>query len=575
MRHVLSLQPNETMKTYFLILLSATLLVGCGKPDSSTDRKIQFYQSPMHPWIKSDKPGNCTICGMSLVPVYEGQVGAETSNGADLLLPESTIRVVGVTTEAVKSGTLTKTLRLAGVIDDDAGKHRVVSAHFDGRVEKPFIEQVGEEVRKGQPLAEVYSPELLYVVREYQRARGGKDRGIYEVAARRLIQFGLTPDQLEGIAIQSPDHYGINLLSPMTGVVIKRYVSQGQYVKTGDPLFELGDFSKMWFHATVYESDLPFVHLGQKAVVTTPASPGEKYEGVVTLIDPNFNPETRSTTVRIELPNPLIRNQRGERRALPHQAYAEAIITADAGEGLIVPRSAVLDTGSRVVAYVDKGGGGYERRNVRVSATGDKDVLIAEGLIEGERVVTTGGLLMDGESQMKDSGSGGMHSPLVSAPEKPVPSQTGEPSAIDPILLAVANVGKALSADDLKGYKSAVAGLHAAFPQLPESASETLKAAHSALDKVRHLSGSETTLAEARAAYLPLSEAAAQYALELKREKIGAENILVFACPMTEGTFPGAPAKARWIQVGEPLQNPWFGAEMLECGALMAPEARP
>ncbi|GAB4166587.1 MAG: hypothetical protein Fur0032_04050 [Terrimicrobiaceae bacterium] len=565
----------EIMKKLFFLLITAALLAGCGKPDSTESRAIQFYQSPMHPWIKSDKPGSCTICGMALVPVYEGDKGFDVSEGM-LALPESTIQVLGVRTVSVEKGTLNRTLRLAGVIDDDAGHHQVVSAHFDGRVDKPFIEQVGEEIRKGQPLAEIYSPELLYVVREYQRARAGKDREIYEVAARRLIQFGLMPAQLDDIAVQSPDQYGINLLSPMTGTVIKRFVSPGQYVKTGDPLFELGDFSKMWFHATVYESDLPLIHLGQKAQITTPAAPGQVFEGIVTLVDPNFDPATRSTTVRIEVPNPLVRTPKGERRALPHRAFGEARLEAEAGQGLLVPRSAVLDTGAYTIAYVDKGGGAYERRHVNVAARGETHALVTSGLAAGERVVTNGNLLMDGESQMKDSGAGaGLHDDAGSADGPTLAATASVSSPLDALLLATTKVGAALAADDLAGYQEATMGLHVAMPAPPDNAGPALLAAYKAFDHARHLGGREATLAEARAAFLPLSEAAAELARELQRENAGAAGILVFACPMTESAFPGAPAKARWIQSGEPLRNPWFGAEMAECGAKIQLEARP
>lgn len=557
--------------SYFLrFLLLAALLAGCGKPNVTDDRKVRFYQSPMHPWIKSDAPGNCTICGMALTPVFEGEDGVETDSKT-VLLPDSTIQVIQVGTAAVERGTLHRTLRLAGVIDDDAGRHRMVSAFFEGRIEKPFIEQVGEEVRKGQPLAEIYSPELLYVVREYQRARATKDRGVYEVAARRLIQFGLTPDQLEGIAIQSPDRFGIDLLSPITGTVIKRYVNQGQYVKTGDLLFEIGDFSKMWFHATAYESDLPFLHLGQKAQITTPAAPGETFEGVVTLIDPNFDPETRSTTVRIEVANPLVRSPRGERRALPHQAFAEASIVTETGDGLLVPRSAVLDTGRRVVAYVDKGEGRFERRDLRVAARGDSQVLVTSGLAEGERVVTQGSLLMDAESQMKDSGGDSALTQL-SPVSVASPSEATIPAhPLDAFLAVVASVGEALAADDLAAYQTAVEGLHVPLPEEPSS----VDAQVAAMEKTRHLTGKVTSLAEARSAYLPLSEAASDLVLALQRERAGAGGLFVFACPMTESAFPGAPAKAHWIQKQEPLRNPWFGAAMAECGAPVLLEARP
>ncbi|MEX1119357.1 MAG: efflux RND transporter periplasmic adaptor subunit [Terrimicrobiaceae bacterium] len=558
------------MTHFFRFLLLAALLVGCGKQQATDDRKVRFYQSPMHPWIKSDAPGNCTICGMALVPVFEGENAIETDNKT-VLLPESTIQVIQVGTDVVERGTLRRTLRLAGTIDDDAGRHRMVAAFFDGRIEKPFIEQVGEDVRKGQPLAEIYSPELLYVVREYQRARASKDRGVYEVAARRLIQFGLTPDQLEGIAVQSPDRYGIDLLSPITGTVIKRYVNQGQYVKTGDLLFEIGDFSKMWFHATAYESDLPFLHLGQKAQITTPAAPGETFEGVVTLIDPNFDPLTRSTTVRIEVPNPLVRSPRGERRALPHQAFGEASLETETEEGLLVPRSAVLDTGRRVVAYVDKGGGRFERRDLRVAARGDARVLVSSGLAAGERVVTRGSLLLDAESQMKDSGG---ESALMEQAPTTSPAEAKLPAhPMDNILAVIANAGQALASDDLPAFQAAAEGLHGTLPAFSSPAD--IQAAVESLEKSRHLTGKNGSLEEARAAYLPLSEAASDLVLALQRERVGAGAFLVFACPMTESAFPGAPAKARWIQNHEPLKNPWFGAAMAECGAPVLLEARP
>jgi Cu(I)/Ag(I) efflux system membrane fusion protein len=172
------------------------------------------------------------------IPVRKGQYQPDA-----VILPSSSVRALGVETALVETGRLMRSLRLAGRIDDDAGRHRFVSAHFDGRIDRPFIEQVGEEVREGQPLARIYSPDLLYVVREYQGALADKNRNVSDVSARRLVQFGLTPSQLEGISKQPHDQFGVDILSPITGTVIERYVNSGQYVKTGDPLFEIGDFS--------------------------------------------------------------------------------------------------------------------------------------------------------------------------------------------------------------------------------------------------------------------------------------------------------------------------------------------
>lgn len=563
------------VRVFLFSVVLVILFVGCNKSEPATNAQILFYQCPMHPWIKADHPDKCTICGMALVPATK-QEAAEEDDGAHLMLPNSSIQVMGVTTAPVTVGKLTKTLRLAGVLDDDAGRHRVVSAHFDGRVERPFIEQVGEEVRAGQPLVEIYSPELLYVVREYQRARAANDRSLSDVSARRLIQFGLTVEQLPGLATQSPDRFGVDILSPITGTVITRFVNAGQYVKTGEPLFELGDFSKMWFHATLYESDFPLVTIGQKAWVTSPAAPGETFDGIVTLVNQNFDPVTRSTTARIEVPNPMLRTTKSQRRALPHRAFGEAALVSEVGEGLLVPRSAVLDTGRQAIVYVEKTDVSYERRQIVIAGRGDGMVLVKSGLAAGENVVTQGNLLMDAESQIKDAGR---EKPLLlQAPKdspSPSPSTPSQITPFIPLLQAIANVGSALAADDLATYQKAVMGLHVALPELPANSSPKLRQAFLAMEKARHLSGKENTLAEARVAYLPLSEAAAEFTLLEQETGAGVGEFTVYACPMTSTAFPGAPAKARWIQYTEPLQNPWFGTEMLECGAKIQPGAKP
>ena len=165
------------------------VLVSCSKSEDEGP-KARFYQSPMHPWITSDKPGNCTICGMALVPVYEGQAAREAREGVIPLNPRS-LDVLAVTTVPVRRLELTKSLRFSGILEDDENIHRVIAAFYDGRIDQIYVEHVGKYVEKGQPLAAIYSPELLYVVREYQDAiRGGND-SVARNSAQRLVQYGL------------------------------------------------------------------------------------------------------------------------------------------------------------------------------------------------------------------------------------------------------------------------------------------------------------------------------------------------------------------------------------------------
>lgn len=489
----------------------------------------------MHPWITADQPGQCTICGMDLVPVYEGEEGISTEPGIVTLMP-STTQILGVATAPVVRGPVEKTIRLSGVIEDDDTKHRIISAFYDGRIDKVFVEHVGVDVTREEPLAEIYSPELLYVVREFQTAtRRGRDDPQAAVARQRLVQFGLTPAQVEDLAGSPRESFGLMLRSPMDGTVVTRNVYPGKYVKSGDVLFEIADFNVMWFHAQVYEQDLEWMRPGLPAVVTSPSAPGRELEGAVTLIDPTFHPASRSTQVRIEVANPKVSEAPGHNRVLPHRAYGEARLTVRSEDALTVPRSAVLDTGVRAVAYVERGGGAYERRDVRVGRRGDESVEILSGLAEGERVVVRGNLMIDAEAQMAQpemlgavAANPGHGSPAHEVPAEAMARWT-----------ALSATAAALAADDLAKFNETAAAWG--------------------------LSSPAASLAEARKAFYEAVTPAVDEALKHP----GA--VKVYECPMAAGAFPGAPAKARWIQLEGPLRNPWFGAAMLECGEEVRP----
>ena len=241
------------MKTFLTILITAVLAIGgtwlvqsrlSPAPAAPTagERKPLFYQSPMHPWIKSDKPGRCTICGMELVPIYPGEKSLDASGGENVVaLTQNQIQVVNVQTGEAKIQALVHTLQVAGMIDDDATRHRILSAYVDGRVEKLHINYMGAEVRAGQPLADYYSPNLLQAEREYRQLTGDLRKN----TALRLRQMGLTQEQIEAVADKPADSLVSQILSPIGGTVIGQNVYEGQYVTTGEKLFELADFSTM------------------------------------------------------------------------------------------------------------------------------------------------------------------------------------------------------------------------------------------------------------------------------------------------------------------------------------------
>ncbi len=413
------------MKTSILILVGlATVAGGIGGwfaarrlPARAVDRpadgarRILYYQSSMHPWVRSDQPGKCTICGMDLTPVFEGEAGK--SVGADMVtLSSNGVSVLGVATRAVRRGPLTRTLRVAGVIDDDDTRHRFVSAWAGGRIDELFVNYVGAEVTSGQPLARFYSPMLLEAERQYLailgRGAGGAggrgmpgDGGLLEAsAAQRLRQLGLTDAQIAALPGKDPTNLFSEILSPTGGTVVGRFVYAGQYVMEGERLFELADFSTMWFRFDAYEQDLAWIEPGQEVAVTTPSVPGQVLKAPIRFVDPNLDPMTRSAKVRVELPNPWVGEGTARRRLLRHRLFAEARVSVPAREVLRVPRSAVLSPDGQAVVYVDLGAGAFEPRRVRLGLKGDEDYEVLEGLEEGEDVVVSGNLMIDAQAQL-------------------------------------------------------------------------------------------------------------------------------------------------------------------------------
>ncbi len=407
------------LKIIFLILLAAlvTLAVVQWRPfhsekttaTKSGERKIIYYQGAMHPWIKSDKPGKCPICGMNLVAVYEGETGATTDEV--VTLNASSVSAVGVSSEEVRVRPLRHRVRVAGKIDDDDTRHRLLSAYTDGRIEKLFVNYVGAEVQAGEPLATFYSPDLLAAEREFillarPAAEGGKkslaeeNSRMLNAVTQRLKLLGLTETQIEALRKQGEANSFTEISAPMTGTVVARRAYEGQYVKSGDALFELADFSTMWFVFAAYERDLAWLQAGQAVEVATPSVPGKVFYATIAFIDPNLDEATRSAKVRVEIANPVIATNGPPHRELRHRLFAEGVVTVEVPDVLAVPRSAVLSPGGAPKVFVDLGDGHYEARKIKLGRTGDEFLEVLDGLEAGEKVVTAGNVLIDAEAQL-------------------------------------------------------------------------------------------------------------------------------------------------------------------------------
>lgn len=568
--------------TFLLVLLVAgaaaaggwyagTRRAGQPAPEASSTRKVLFYQSPMHPWIKSDKPGNCTICGMKLVPVYEGDAPmAEPGQELNVRLGAQSINLLQVATAPVVRQPLRRSVHVAGQIDDDDSAHRRLSATVEGRIEKLFVPSVGSEVTAGQPLVAFFSRELLVARGEYLLAlknASGPERETAVAASRqKLRRMGLNDAQIEKLPQQAGDT--IEVLAPISGTVVERKVYEGQYVKEGDVLFEIADFSKMWFLADVYERDLAWIKLGQEVEISTPAVPGKVYRAPIAFIDPNLMENTRTTRLRVVIENPYVGDPAKRRRELLHRVYADGFIQVETPETLTVPRSAVLAGGGAPLAYVDKGGGVYEPRTLKLGRTGDDWVEVLDGLKEGEKVVKSGNLLIDAQAQLN---RGAAPEPAPAAVDYPALTASQQAAAKEFLEFADKLTGH-LAADDLAGFNASTehAGhmgmaLEAAFAKA--GGWEALAAPVAKASAIKPAA----TLPLARQAYHPLSEALAALVGQLRKQDPAFAGLKIYRCPMTADAFPGAPAKSNWVQLVAPIRNPYMGREMLDCGQEVKP----
>jgi Cu(I)/Ag(I) efflux system membrane fusion protein len=543
------------MKNFILIIVTAAIAAFGGwwfgthrAPSVAAsppgERKILHYQSPMHPWVKSDHPGKCTVCGMDLVPVYEGGQSQDAATTDVVMLPEGSTSATNVKTVEVKRGPLARTLRVAGIIDDDDSKHRVLSAYTGGRIEKLFVNFEGAEVQAGQPLATYYSKDLLNAVREYKVAFKQGPSPLLTAAEMRLQQLGMSKSQIAKAPERSETDIFVEILAPVTGTVVKRYVYEGQYVQEGEKLFEIADFSTMWFQFVAYEQDLPFLREGLPVTITTPSLPGKTLASTIKFINPNLDGTTRSARVRVELQNPTSESGLHRKHEVLHELYADGVVSLESPEVIAVPRSSVIWTGGNPRVYVEEAPGAYRQRTVVLGRPGDEMWEVLEGVKPGERIVASGNMLIDSQAQLNSLGvSRDTSIPLPGTQTTLTPA---EHEALQKYLTAIAATTEALADDNLVAYNASLADI----PAPPK-----------ALDV--KLPPESSDLASARRSFLPVSQTVADYARQVQRDF---PKLKIFRCPMSDQIGKGAPENAKWIQFASTLRNPYMGKEMLNCG---------
>ena len=368
---------------------------------------VEYYTCSMHPSVIAYKPGSCPICGMTLVKKIQGgrPGGHEATKGGEVVISPDQRVQANISTWAVRWMPLSLSVSASGVVAFAEPSQSVVAARGRGRIEHLFVDRTGAVVRKGEPLLSIYSPELITAEKEYLIALGSVEdvaRGELIAASRRRLaeRFGITDSQIKRLErerdMQSPATYA----SPIAGTVIRKPVVEGQYVEEGMTLFELADLSRVWVIASVSEQDIRSVRKGDSVEVTLDAYPGLVVNGRVGFIEPVLDPDSRTVRVRTELANP-------EGKLKPNM-YARIALKQASREALVVPTSAVLFTGRHPRVWVETEPGRFAPRVVVAGLTSGAFTEILSGANEGEMVASTGGFLIDSESQL-EAPAGGEH----------------------------------------------------------------------------------------------------------------------------------------------------------------------
>jgi len=318
---------------------------------------------------------------------------------------------IGVQTVEVRRRNLQRALMAVAKVDEPETQLASISARIGGRIDKLYLDFMGQQVHRGQTIASLYSPEVFSAAEEYRLSLENRKRlgtgaeplavsgaeDLVNASRRRLELWGLTTQQLDEIASSAKPQIELPIYSTVSGIVTERKVTQGQYVNAGEVLFTVTDLSTIWVKADVYQPDLPAVRIGQSVEITSDSLPGTTLHGRVGFLDTSINPQTRTASARIEVPNPSMRLRPG--------MFVQVKFAAPAGHDVLaIPRSAVLDTGMRKFVYVAKGNGEFEGRQVQLGPAGTDYYPVLAGLKEGERIVSQGSFLIDSQTRI----TGGM-----------------------------------------------------------------------------------------------------------------------------------------------------------------------
>ena len=400
----------SNIKVRYGLILLAGLFIGwlLFHPSGSTTHKHvdgeeaaknEIWTCSMHPQIRMDKPGKCPICGMDLIPLNQNSSAQMDSDAIHFTADAAAL--ANVATSVVSRQQPAKEVRLFGKVQADERLLQNQVAHIAGRIDKLLVSFTGEVVGKGQLLAIIYSPELITAQQELLEAAKDKQSQpeIYEASKEKLQQWMLSDRQIAQIEQSGQVKTKFEVYSNTSGVVTAKRVNTGDYVSQGTVLFDVANLSQVWVLFDAYESDLPFLNVGNNVNFSFQALPGKNYSANIRFIDPVIDPVNRVARVRVE-----VSNSDGK---LKPEMFATGVVKANLNEykdKLVIPRSAVLWTGKRSVVYVKQAGSddlNFKMREIEIGPMLGNSYVVISGLDEGEEIVTDGTFSVDAAAQLE------------------------------------------------------------------------------------------------------------------------------------------------------------------------------
>lgn len=537
------------------------------------------YTCSMHPQIRQNEPGDCPICGMDLIPLENDNADADPMA---VTMSPTAMQLAGVQSILVGNADAGKSIRLNGKIQADERQNYTQSAHIPGRIEELSVNFTGEYVKKGQVLGQIYSPELATAQEELFQAQKIKDSqpALFNAAKEKLKNWKLTDSQIAQILATGKVTEQLPILANVSGYVTDKMVNLGDYVSKGEPIYQIADLSKVWVLFDVYESELQWVKKGDQIEFTVQSLPGETFTGKLSYIDPMINPQTRVAKARLEVSNSNLKFKPEMFVSGKVESNGKSI-----DNSIIVPKTAVMWTGTRSVVYVKNVSDqavSFKLREVTLGASLGSEYVITSGLESGEEIAVNGTFSIDAAAQLAgkpsmmspDGGAamtghnhGGMPGMKMETTNHSSPRAVVlTPQAKDELKLifdSYFELKNALTKDDLSIAKASAATMLASVEKV--NMSEFKGDAHVEwmkyeknikVDLVRIKSAK--SLEDIRNSFLSISD-----------EMVGlAENftplaskIYVQHCPMADSN-----KGADWLSLEEKVMNPYFGKGMLSCG---------